>query len=190
MATHNITGVRGNHDQKVIEWRTWLDWISTQRGGLQWLDEKYRNWLDAEANGVDLDDWIYWESRNDRGPWWRKIPRGWKLFGDHYQLAHDMSRFEYEYLLALPLTLYVPSAHTFIVHAGLLSSDPRRKATHPRQPLSHLPDVPDLELDPENELAQLRRLQDFSILSEIPQNTNPWVLTNMRGILEDKTISR
>lgn len=26
MASRNVTAVRGNHDQKVIEWRSWINW--------------------------------------------------------------------------------------------------------------------------------------------------------------------
>jgi hypothetical protein len=191
MTTHNITGVRGNHDQKVIEWRAWQHWIAGQKGGLQWLEEKHQSWRVAEGNGVELDDWIDHESRTDKTEWWQKIPRGWKLFSDHYKVAHAMSQSQYEYLLSLPLTLYAPAAHTFVVHAGMLSSDPRHKATDPNQPLTPIPDLPDLpDSDPEIELSELRRLQDLSILDEIPQNNDPWVLTNIRGILKDHTITR
>lgn len=30
ISTHNVTGVRGNHDQKVIEWRGWIEWVLSQ----------------------------------------------------------------------------------------------------------------------------------------------------------------
>lgn len=43
------------------------------------------------------------------------------------------------YLMSLPLVLHVPHLHFFVVHAGLLPSDPRLSPTDPRQPLAHPP---------------------------------------------------
>lgn len=31
MAYSNVTGVRGNHDQKVIEWRSWIQWVQSHK---------------------------------------------------------------------------------------------------------------------------------------------------------------
>lgn len=194
MASNNITGVRGNHDQKVIEWRSWLDWFQNQQGGQDWLDEMHRHWLVAENQGLDLKTWVNHEVEVDSTGWWKKVPKGWKLFSDHYEIARAMSDSEYQYLLSCPLSLYVPSAHTFIIHAGLLSSDPRRKPTHPRQPLSHVPILPSIlkqDKDSTNAtVSRLRRLQEMAILQDVPQNADPWVLLNMRSVLKDKSISR
>ena len=30
-------GVRGNQDQKVVEWRAWIEWVAGQKGGKDWL---------------------------------------------------------------------------------------------------------------------------------------------------------
>lgn len=30
-------GVRGNQDQKVVEWRAWVNWVVGQKGGKEWL---------------------------------------------------------------------------------------------------------------------------------------------------------
>ena len=194
MTRNNITGVRGNHDQKVIEWKTWLNWIQGQKGGRRWLDDIHQKWLVAENQGMDLDTWLDGEVTIDRTRWHKKIPKGWRLFSDHYKVAYDMSNAEYEYLLSCPLSLYVPSAHTYVVHAGLLSSDPQRKSTHPRQPLSHIPILPSIltqdKEDSKDTLFKLRRLQELSILHDIPQNADPWVLLNMRAILRDNSVSR
>lgn len=32
-------GVRGNQDQKVVEWRGWIQWVLEQEGGKAWLAE-------------------------------------------------------------------------------------------------------------------------------------------------------
>jgi hypothetical protein len=189
MATNNITGVRGNHDQKVVEWRSWLDWIRSMEEGPEWLDAMHRNWLVAQSQGVELEAWIEHEKKVDKTAWWQKVPNNWKLFGEHYRIAHDMSNSEFEYLLALPLTLHIPSAHTFIAHGGLLSSDPSHSSTHPRQPLSHVPILPSVNR-PNDTTAALRRLQEMAILNDVPQNTDPWVVLNMRSILKDNTVTR
>ncbi|KAG8993997.1 hypothetical protein FRB90_000550, partial [Tulasnella sp. 427] len=39
LASHNVTGVRGNHDQKVIEWRGFIDYVKSQKGGRKWFEE-------------------------------------------------------------------------------------------------------------------------------------------------------
>ena len=73
MAKHNITGVRGNHDQKVVEWRAWIHWIEKQKGGKEWLKK-------AEESGSQEPE----PSDSSRK---RKVPKGWKFLGDHYQIA-------------------------------------------------------------------------------------------------------
>jgi hypothetical protein len=193
MALNNITGVRGNHDQKVIEWRTWLDWIESLRGGKQWLEETCDKWLEAQGKGVELDGWVNGEMK-EKKRWWKKVPRGWKLFGDHFQIARAMSRSEYEYLLSLPLILHVPTAHTYIAHAGVLSSDPRYEPSHQRQPLAHLPSLSSaleqLRGKLPADIPLLRRLQEEALLREVPQNKDPWVVLNMRSVMKDNTVTR
>jgi hypothetical protein len=187
MAVNNVTGVRGNHDQKVIEWWAWLDWMHSLDGGQRWLEDMCEQWLKAKDEGMDLKAWIKKMKKKETN-WWRKVPKGWKLCGDHFQIARAMSRSEYEYLLSLPLVLHIPSAHTFIAHAGILSSDPHHKSSHERQPLAHLPSVPGPKRPAD--IPLLRRLQETAILSEVPQNKDPWVVLNMRGVLKDNTITR
>ena len=70
MARHNITGVRGNHDQMVVEWRGWIHWIEKQKGGKEWLEK-------AETLGSG--------ESNLRKKW--KVPKGWEFLGDHYKIA-------------------------------------------------------------------------------------------------------
>lgn len=96
MSKHNVSGVRGNHDQQVIEWRTWLDWIHSLEGGAgsRWLEELEQKW-EEENQGGDLEDDSLTEAwvRTQRGKgqrdskWWSRVPKGWKLFSEHYRIA-------------------------------------------------------------------------------------------------------
>ncbi|KAF8962792.1 Metallo-dependent phosphatase-like protein [Flammula alnicola] len=161
MASNNITGVRGNHDQKVTEWRGWLD-------GLNFCADRGQEWF-------------------------KRIPEGWVLFSDHYQVAKDMSVEDFRYLLKLPIRLYVPSAHVFIVHAGLLPSNPKYEIDDEQnQPLAHIPAFPSHshKLEQSRKTTEgLRNLQEIGLLMEIPQNADPWVVLNMRSIVGD-TVSK
>ncbi|KAJ7227223.1 Metallo-dependent phosphatase-like protein [Mycena pura] len=191
MAHHNITGVRGNHDQKVIEWRSWLEWVR-KLGGARWLAQFH-----AAAHAADPADPERWAAKYlkaSKSRWSRTIPRGWKPLSEHYRLASDMSSAEYEYLLSLPLVLHAPSAHVFVAHAGVLPSDPHYKPTHRRQPLARVPAFPDGyeggQGNSEEARALLRRVQEAAVLAHVPQNGDPWVTLNMRGVLADRSITR
>ena len=99
-----------------------------------------------------------------------------------------MSKSDYEYLLSLPLVLHLPSEHAFLVHAGLLPYDPTLSITSKRQPLSHLPRIPSRFLG--GPVPALRNAQELAILEDIKQNTNPWVVLNIRNVRKDHTVSR
>lgn len=99
-----------------------------------------------------------------------------------------MSVSDYQYLLSLPLVLHLPSEHTFLVHAGLLPYDPTLSITSKRQPLSHLPRLPSRFLG--GSVPALRNAQELAILEDIKQNTDPWVLLNIRNLRKDNKPSR
>ena len=190
LTSNNITGVRGNNDQKVVEWRGWLDWITSLPGGKAWLDHLEKVAPSSDANKRKLLDWMEHQrkaaSKEDK-KWWKRIPEKWVLFSDHYKVARDMSATEFQYLLDLPLRLYVPSAHVFIVHAGMLASDPQYPYYDKRQPLARVPILMATGADTskkktKNEVESLRKLQDLSLLSLVPQNLIPWVILNIRGV--------
>ena len=210
MATHNVTGVRGNHDQQVIEWRGWLDWIFSIPAGKAWLKRVERRWRMAQGKqeGFNSLSWVETERRtcpHEDKKWWKRIPKGWVLFGDHYQIAKDMSEAQFRYLLRLPLRLYIPSAHAYVVHAGLLPSNPRYSFEDTgKQPLTHVPSLPQRPTvdesgeyshsvssgsKPNKTIENLRNLQGISLLTQIPQNADPWVVLNMRSVVGRK-ISR
>ena len=96
MYTHNITGVRGNHDEKVIEWRGWIDWVESHEGGVEWL----RN---LEKKSLSVEEWKeYEEEVKKKKPKekWRRIPKGWKFMKDHYKIA----RYVHQLLEISPLS--------------------------------------------------------------------------------------
>lgn len=214
MSNHNISGVRGNHDQQVVEWRAWLNWIHGLEAGAgsRWLIELEEKWKKETGGELDNDSdteaWVGTQMRQGQKDrkWWARVPKGWKLFSDHYRIARfvpsslfdnweyanersrAMSKSDYEYLLSLPLVLHLPSEHTFLVHAGLLPYDPTLSITSKRQPLSHLPRIPSRFLG--GPVPALRNAQELAILEDIKQNTNPWVVLNMRNVRKDHTVSR
>ncbi|KIK63038.1 hypothetical protein GYMLUDRAFT_41342 [Collybiopsis luxurians FD-317 M1] len=195
MASHNVTAVRGNHDQQVIEWRTWIEWVHSLPGGSRWLSTANERWRKAQRHGADdVDKWVAEQVKHDRrhSQWWKRIPKKWTLFGDHYKIAEEMTDEQYVYMVQRPLRIHVPHAHTFIVHAGILASDPEYPSGHKRQPLAHIPPLPEdnQSLDKSDKISILRRLQEQAILSDVPQNTVPWNTLNMRGILSDHSVTR
>jgi hypothetical protein len=188
MASNKVLGVRGNNDQDVLQWRAWMDWIVSQPGGRKWLKSVDKNWSDYEAavekgDIFTFDPWPSWFKKAD---WGSKVPKGWKPLAQHYRVARAMSREHYEYLRSLPLVLHAPAAHVFFVHAGLLAADPTRRPTHPKQPLSHWPSLNHYR----NDIPALREAQEFALLSEVPQNRDPWAVQNMRSVRSDGRISR
>lgn len=207
MTSNNVTGVRGNHDQKVIEWRGWLEWIKERPRGKQWLESLEKHWESAHGNdkSLDVESWLQSHAKSDLAEdrkWLRHVPKGWDLFSDHYKVARDLSIEQFQYLLHLPLRLYIPSAHAFIVHAGLLPSNPAYPMDNTEnQPLARIPAFPNRPADNigyENDhpvsrnkdtIEGLRFLQEIALLTEIPQNTDPWVVLNMRSVV-GSTISK
>ena len=198
-ASNNITGVRGNNDQKVVEWRGWLNWIASLPGGKAWLDHLEKIAPDSDADKSKLLEWMENQrkaaSKEDK-KWWRRIPDKWVLFSDHYKVARDMSATEFQYLLDLPLRLYVPSAHVFIVHGGLLASDPQYPYYDKRQPLARMPILMATDVSTskknrtKNEVESLRKLQDLSLLTLVPQNLIPWVILNIRGVINGEVTKK
>lgn len=183
MASNNITAVRGNHDQSVIEWRAWMHWINTQPGGARWLEETSAEWFTVENQG--LDNWIN-KKKKKKDKWWQKIPQGWKIFDVHYAVAQAMSEAEYAYLRSLPYVIHAPNAHAFIVHGGLLASNPKHPYDDPRQPLASIPQLPECCGSMLNGTQMLREIQERQILTKVPQNTVPWNVLNIRSLVDDE----
>lgn len=94
MAKHDVAGVRGNHDQAVIDWRGWRDWISLTSAGKAWLHSLDQDWerenKKAASKALDPINWA--KERRKNAPrkfktWWRRVPQGWKMFNEHYLIA-------------------------------------------------------------------------------------------------------
>jgi len=196
MATKNITGVRGNHDQVVIDWKTWQDWIRKSEEGKLWLDRLDSLWEEANRDRTKPQHPAKWvemqkdKTWNDDKKWWKKLPKGWKMdmFAEHYLIASAMNQEHYNYLLSLPLILHIPFYHAFVVHAGMLASDPSRPPYSNRQPLAHIPDPPQTQKT--HDRSTLRKWQEMAILSDIPQNKDPWVVLNVRGLKKDHSVTK
>jgi len=154
LSSNGILGVRGNHDQDVIERRSWINWITSLDGGDVFLESAKLEWTNAKESGEKLKHWNERQHKRatkvlgkeddntmdeDTAKWWRRVPEDWVLFNDVYRLANEMTATDYEYLLSLPLKIYVPHAHLFLAHAGMLSHDPNYDFDDPRQPLMKAP---------------------------------------------------
>jgi len=74
LAKAKTIGVRGNHEQQVIEWRAWIEWVESHDAGKKWLTELERKY----PNGIP--------SKNVKRLWW-PYPTDWKFMEDHYFLA-------------------------------------------------------------------------------------------------------
>lgn len=77
MASRNVTGIRGNHDQMVIEWRAWRERALSHSGGAKWLKEMERK------SKKELSAYV----KKGKGSGWKRIPKGWEFMGDHYRIA-------------------------------------------------------------------------------------------------------
>ncbi|KAG8796362.1 hypothetical protein FRC16_009728 [Serendipita sp. 398] len=83
LSHQNVTGVRGNHDQKVIEWKGWIDWVESYNGGSEWLKDmeskteseleelkkntKKRKWKIPEGDDGKKRNMTWWESLVEDG---------------------------------------------------------------------------------------------------------------------------
>lgn len=94
MAKHDVAGVRGNHDQAIIDWKGWRDWISSTSAGKAWLRSLDNDWeKENRKTSSSILDHIGWvRDRRKNSPrrfrtWWRRVPHGWKMFNEHYLIA-------------------------------------------------------------------------------------------------------
>ncbi|TFK81257.1 hypothetical protein K466DRAFT_578637 [Polyporus arcularius HHB13444] len=186
---------------------------------------------DPTGAGADPQEWVDTMRKRAVGTWreewWRRIPQPGKgraskdflMLGDHYWIARNMKPEHAEFLFSLPLVIHVPSEHFFLVHGGLLPSDPRRPADDKHQPLAHPPspvdddngapdddydyDYPILDpgyvrkafprwtsLELDDEVEELRVLQEHALLRDVPQNRDPWAILNMRSVRKGGKVSR
>ncbi|KAF9935713.1 hypothetical protein BGZ65_003122 [Modicella reniformis] len=134
--------VRGNHEDKVIRWRGFLDSLSLQEreiveGGM--IEDEVED-INGLSFQIRLQQHI-------------QIPSDLKKNSEHYHLARNMSKAQYNYLRSCPLIYTLPKeisvrgVPVHVIHAGI---DPN---------------------------------QGF-------HKQNPWVLINIRNLLDNGTPSR
>jgi predicted MPP superfamily phosphohydrolase len=94
MAKHDVAGVRGNHDQAIIDWKGWRDWISSTSAGAAWLRSLDNDWekdnRKTSSKALNPIEWVKERRRNSPSrfkTWWRRVPHGWKMFDEHYLIA-------------------------------------------------------------------------------------------------------
>ncbi|KAG0333922.1 hypothetical protein BG000_008779 [Podila horticola] len=116
--------VRGNHDDKVIRWRGYLDSLNARE--VAQLDDDDDEDIGIDANN-EVDDVNNLKRKKPRTP--SDLDRK----SEHYDIARRLSSRQYDYLRSCPLILTVPrelSLHNIpihVVHAGI---DPRRNILH------------------------------------------------------------
>lgn len=166
MRTNKILGVRGNHDQPVIQWRAWMEWA----GGDSW--EQYVDDLESGRESAAI------MTLQKSG---KMFPKGWEWKGEHWSLARNIKASNYAYLLSLPLVLHFPALHSFVVHAGLLPANPLKSSSEASQPLI----ATDSAASSTSAASSNSRIkEEISLLFDVPQNTDPWNLINMRSVYE------
>lgn len=189
MRQYGVRGVRGNHDQPVIDWRSWMNDVFKNRE---------RSDADDDEGRLDdlMDDWT--EERA------RKVgfPKSWKWAGEHWKIAKSMPLADYEYLVSLPLKLHrawlllppssvsgaddiywsraVPSLHAVIAHAGLVASPPSGSSKSASSTAAPKWKSPSLS----------RTKAELALMSSLKPNNDAWTLINMRSIMPDGTITK
>lgn len=147
--------------------------------------------------------------------WWHYVPSDWILLSDPYMIASEMTQMHYEYLISLPVRIHVPHAHLFLVHAGLLSHNPKYDYDDPSQPLSHIPTTSRIyaygdrinalrdALNPvtgwmarlvlQNKdsyrgdvVEEIVREQQERAILDLALNKDPWVSMNLRSVRHGK----
>ncbi|ORY33024.1 Metallo-dependent phosphatase-like protein [Naematelia encephala] len=166
MNRHRVLGVRGNHDQPVIQWRNWMEWA----GGENW-----QTYIDGLSSGPS--EGMY----RTLGRQGKMYPKGWEWNSEHWKIARTLKKQAYLYLLQLPLALHLPSLNTIVVHAGLLPHDPTKSISDSTQPL--VAAAAAAETNSTNYNPSAGRLgEELSLLFDVAQNRDPWTLLNMRSV--------
>ncbi|WWC87114.1 uncharacterized protein L201_002000 [Kwoniella dendrophila CBS 6074] len=176
MNERRILGVRGNHDQTVIQWRGWMEWA----GGENW-EEFIDNLNDEDDEGLVLE-----QLKKQNKDW----PKGWKWKGEHWKIARNMPKRLYLYLLDLPLVLHLPSLHSIVVHAGLLPYDITKSDSDHQQPLIQFSNMTSSPEAGKEEIEMIRNSEEISLLFDIPQNSIPWNLLNIRSITKKNKVTK
>ncbi|GAA93665.1 uncharacterized protein L969DRAFT_90184 [Mixia osmundae IAM 14324] len=182
----NASIVRGNHDDKVVAWREWMQQQvmlsasnadnATSVNQLSMLDSK-----DLPDDVQVPDDW-----------------REYKWQSQHFQIARQMSSDDAAWLAASPLTLHIPSLHSYVVHAGLmpfetLSGRHAKEANVGRQDVVTAIDQSAQLGDyfaPSRQTRESMLESAESALLLVPDNRDAFALMNMRGIRHNTEVTK
>jgi hypothetical protein len=201
MRKNRVRGVRGNHDEKVVEWRNWMVWAGTKETARRRAGEEVSSDDIQDDDDPDSATWrqfvksIDWQYGADPKRLHSALstsnlpfPKSWEWRSEHWKIARDMNKKEYDYLVSLPLALHIPSIHSVVVHAGLLGRDPTKLADAADQPYSNLFDEV-TETDPK--AAPMSRHQaELDVFTKIKQNRRPYTLMNIRSVLKDGRVTK
>ncbi|CAG8630368.1 2546_t:CDS:2 [Dentiscutata heterogama] len=86
--------VRGNHDDKVIRWKVFLEMLGRR--------------------GIKLKDYV---KKNE-------LPPHLSMETEHVNLARNIDKELYEFLSSCPIVINIPEQDLYVVHAGLLPDVP------------------------------------------------------------------
>ncbi|KAJ9105804.1 hypothetical protein QFC19_003372 [Naganishia cerealis] len=192
---NRVKGVRGNHDEKVIEWGSWMRWAgkgyrsgSTVRSNDD--DEEWKSFIDdlddqfpPDLDSEELSDTQREQLEKTLAAKAKSFPKSWSWRSEHWKIARGLSKENYQYLVDLPLTLHLPSVHSIVVHAGLLARDPTKKATSKDQPYAAA--IASGVTDTAQPGSLTRAQAEVALLRTIPQNRDPYTLLNIRSVLKD-----
>lgn len=201
LRTNKAKGVRGNHDEKVIEWRSWMRWAgkgyqstsssrrdsAERKGWRAFIDD-----LDAQFPSNSQEEELSQEQQEQLeaslAAKAKSFPKGWTWRSEHWRIARSLAKEDYQYLVDLPLTLHLPSIHSIVVHAGLLARDPTKKASAEDQPYASVIAATSVSSPTDSELT--RTQSEVALLQTIPQNRDPYTLLNIRSVLKDGEVTK
>ncbi|GJJ72522.1 hypothetical protein EMPS_04880 [Entomortierella parvispora] len=126
----NAKCVRGNHDDKVIRWKGYLDSLSPSQKSMLEMDSKSRPDVLDDENAPEYDADV--PSVRPLAQM-RDIPADLVENSEHHRIASKMNDDQYQYLLSCPLVLTLPkemSVHKTPVHVLHAGIDPSKDIEH------------------------------------------------------------
>lgn len=126
----NAKCVRGNHDDKVIRWKGYLDSLNPSQRSMLEMDSMSRPEVLDDENSPEFDADV--PSVRPLAQM-RDIPADLVENSEHHRIAKRMNNDQYQYLLSCSLVLTLPkemSVHKMPVHVLHAGIDPSRDMEH------------------------------------------------------------
>lgn len=207
MRKHKVRGVRGNHDQKVIEYRNWMETSSAkydvylqQHGLPRFQPSSLTDTREAWQAFIDDLSQKFPEKSDEPAlhahlaSFDAALPPEWKWWkSEHKEIARDLSRKDFKYLQGLPLVLELPSLETLVVHAGILGRDTSSKRSLRADHDDHDDNALEAtlaEMVLDDTASEKSATSPTSFLQTIPDNRIPWNLENVRSVLKDGSVTK